>query len=90
MEELRLSLEDTVRCLNTVGIKAELLWEPTEDYSSQYCLDVFDSIENEIEECAFEPAELIVSVRERAGITVRRSDGDSLREIRIDENGVSG
>ncbi len=75
MDELRLSLEDTVACLNLVGIKAKLIWEPDREYSSEYSLRLYDLIEKEIEAQKYAPKELIITAGETASVSITSKDG---------------
>ena len=81
MNELYLSLNDIVRCLSLTGVSAELIWEPSAAYTSEYCIRVFDSVEEEIEKAAFRLSSMVIRIGEKAEIHICGEGGEVAHEV---------
>lgn len=74
MEELRLSLSDIVKSLELLGVSTKLVWEPTEVYSADYALYIFDSAADRIEKNSSQLAQFDIYAQDKVRIYVRRKD----------------
>lgn len=74
MEELRLSLEDMVTSLELLGVSSKLIWEPTDVYSADYAMYVFDSVADRIEKNSMQLTQLDIYAQDKVKIYVRRKD----------------
>ncbi len=68
MEELRLSLADMIMCLRLMGVSSQLVWEPEGIYSPEYSLEIFDSVEKEIENKDFSLVKFDIIARDTVSI----------------------
>ena len=74
MEELRLSLEDMVTSLELLGVSSKLIWEPTDVYSADYAMYVFDSVADRIEKNSMQLTQLDIYAQDKVKIYFRRKD----------------
>ena len=74
MEELRLSREDMVTSLELLGVSPKLIWEPTDVYSADYAMYVFDSVADRIEKNSMQLTQLDIYAQDKVKIYVRRKD----------------
>lgn len=100
MNELYISLRDLIRCMNRVGISADLDWSPTAAYPAEYAVAIFDRIESELEKQDFQITEMHIRIADDAQIrTVSQPDETAYSfcvpmcapdPVRISESGGSG
>ena len=84
MQELRLSLDETIKNLNTCGIPARLVWSPADQLGTDQVFSLFDLIEHTLEENGFGISSIIVIVNEKTGIIFRCDESTNEQEIFID------
>lgn len=72
--ELKLSLDDMVNTLETVGINASLDWHPQGEFSAAFCLKVLEQTEQVLEENEFCADKLFICVDKNAVITLTGAD----------------
>lgn len=78
MEELRLSLVDMVISFELLGIRSKLVWEPTEIYSADYALYIFDSVADKIEKTGPQLVQLDIYAQDKVRVYIRRKDENDL------------
>ena len=86
--ELRLSLDDTVNTLKTVGIDASLDWQPQREFSDAFCLKVLDTIEAMLEERGFSIKSILIRVDNDASISLTDGNGKCCEKLLTDSDVV--
>lgn len=85
--EIRLSLEDTVNTLNTVGIASGLEWQPEGEISSSLSLKVLDTIEQLMEEKDFRISALDIMVRKN--VLLKTIDNGRTQELVLSDGSAA-